>query len=225
MNYGYAPLAEADREAGPERFCASLYRQVVGETDLRGAVVLEVGSGRGGGSAFLKSRLGAYSVVGLDLTRHAVKLARRQHCIQGLSFVTGDAEALPFPEGAFDAVVSVESSNCYLSMDAFFRSARRVLRPGGRLLFADFRTVNRLTALEAEIERSGLTVLQRREITGNVAQALRVDSQRRNEMIGRLAPRGMKGLMREFAGVEGTDLLRCLESGATRYLSWVLAKV
>jgi SAM-dependent methyltransferase len=38
-----------------------------------------------------------------------------------------------------DAVVNIESSHCYESMDTFLSEACRVLRPGGRFFFADLR--------------------------------------------------------------------------------------
>ncbi|QDU31359.1 Phthiotriol/phenolphthiotriol dimycocerosates methyltransferase [Anatilimnocola aggregata] len=57
--------------------------------------------------------------------------------MEGLSFVVGDAENLPFEDDTFDAVVNVESSHCYRSDPAFLAQVRRVLRTGGHVLFAD----------------------------------------------------------------------------------------
>ena len=63
MNYGYVPrpgtppltLEPADE---PDRLCIQLYDHVLGDTPLRGAAVLEVGCGRGGGASFLARYLG-----------------------------------------------------------------------------------------------------------------------------------------------------------------------
>ncbi|HYR61691.1 MAG TPA: class I SAM-dependent methyltransferase, partial [Actinomycetota bacterium] len=58
MNYGYVespatpaiPLQEADE---PDRLCIQLYDRIARPADLRGCDVLEVGSGRGGGSSYV----------------------------------------------------------------------------------------------------------------------------------------------------------------------------
>ena len=122
MNYGYAaPDVAAPDVAiaeGPEHHCASLYARVAGAVDLRDRDVLEVGSGRGG-AAYVHRRLGARSVVGLDLAERAVAFCAAHHRAPGLTFLVGDAEALPFRAAAFDAVVNVESSHCYPDFGRF----------------------------------------------------------------------------------------------------------
>ena len=78
MNYGFTPLgSDGDAlalDAGDEadRYCIRLYHHVAGAVDLRDLDVLEVGSGRGGGSYFVKSYLGPSQMVGLDYSEHAV---------------------------------------------------------------------------------------------------------------------------------------------------------
>jgi ubiquinone/menaquinone biosynthesis C-methylase UbiE len=223
-NLGYAPLSDADRDAGPERYSVSLYRHVAGAIDLSGARVLEVGCGRGGGSAFVMSQLGPASVVGLDFAPRNVSLCRRLHQLPGLSFVVGDAEALPLPDGAFDVVLNVESSCLYASMDAFLACVRRVLRPGGHFLFADIRHTEDMPALDASLVATGFTMQKRTDITGNVARALQEDSDRRVKEITRRVSRPFHHLWREIAGAEGSTTLRALLEGSQRYTSFVMAK-
>src|SRR5690349_24611416 len=71
MNYGYIGnnllLAEEDEK---DRCCIQLYRQTVGGIDLTGKDVLEVGSGRGGGSSFIKRYLYPARMIGVDLSRN-----------------------------------------------------------------------------------------------------------------------------------------------------------
>lgn len=76
-----------------------LYRQA-GLGQAR--AVLEVGCGTGVIAGEL-ARLSSARVVGLDLDTTMLAFARRRG--DGVTYVQGDAHALPFPDGAFDAVV------------------------------------------------------------------------------------------------------------------------
>ncbi len=49
----------------------------------------------------------------------------------------GEAEALPFPEATFDAVISNGVFNLTLNKAKALEEAHRVLKPGGRLMLAD----------------------------------------------------------------------------------------
>ncbi|MFH8635182.1 class I SAM-dependent methyltransferase [Streptomyces lydicus] len=55
-----------------------------------------------------------------------------------LRFAHGAAENMPFAEGAFNCLYSVEAAQHFRDLDAFAREAARVLRPGGRAVIASF---------------------------------------------------------------------------------------
>jgi ubiquinone/menaquinone biosynthesis C-methylase UbiE len=91
--------------------------------------VLDLGCGKGRFARRLESS-GA-SVVGIDLS------ARMLGEAEGFDRVRGSARSLPFADGAFDAVVAVETFEHIRDVDAALAEARRVLRSGGRLVVID----------------------------------------------------------------------------------------
>jgi SAM-dependent methyltransferase len=225
MNYGYAPLDDGrdtlvlDPADEPDRMCIQLYEHVARDVDLRGADVLEVGCGRGGGSSFLARYHAPRTVTGVDLSRAAVALCRRHRHAPGLTFVQGDALDLPFAGESFDVVVNVESSHCYPSVETFLREVHRVLRPGGSLLFADLRGREEMTALEAALRTGPLEVADVRDITANVCAALELDDDRRRALLDAWIPRPLRRPFERFAAVEGSSTHARFRAGENRYTS------
>jgi ubiquinone/menaquinone biosynthesis C-methylase UbiE len=96
-----------------------------------GVRVLDVATGPGSVAAAAQRR-GA-RVVGLDFSTGMVALARRLH--PEIAFQEGDAEALPLPERAFDAVVNSFGMLHLGRPERALAEAHRVLGPGGRVGF------------------------------------------------------------------------------------------
>jgi ubiquinone/menaquinone biosynthesis C-methylase UbiE len=71
--------------------------------------------------------------VGLDFSPAMIALARVGHT--GIRFEEGDAEALPFADASFDAVVANFGVHHVPEPIRALREAHRVLRPGGRAAF------------------------------------------------------------------------------------------
>ena len=229
MNYGYVqPTGEPEltllEHDVRDRYAIQLYHRVATGADLRGLEVLDVGSGRGGGASYVKRYLGPRRVVGLDLAAAAVAFCRRVHRVPELEFLQGDAERLPFPDAAFDAVINVESSFCYPSFARFVAEVRRVLRPGGHFLFADIRLRHELEALHRSLADSGLRVVAHTDITRNVANALILDSDYRASTGQRTAPWWLRRLFDVFLGVAGTRIPNQLQDGRMAYLVYRLDK-
>ncbi|MFN2646813.1 MAG: class I SAM-dependent methyltransferase [Burkholderiales bacterium] len=230
MNYGYAALHadEAPVALQPEdeadRSAIHLYDRIARAAGLSGREVLEVGCGRGGGCWFVMRYHHPRKMTGVDFSPKAVRLCRERYDLDGLEFAHGDAEALPFADESFDAVINVESSHCYGSMPAFLREVRRVLRRGGDFLFGDLRAAAERGALEAALARTGMALCETQDITANVVAALRLDSARKMALIERAAGARLAQTFREFAAVEGSEVFAGFESGATVYLRYALRK-
>lgn len=85
---------------------------------------------------------GAMLAVGRDKAARAGLLGRT-------SWVQGDAERLPFPDGCMDAYTIAFGIRNVTDRAAALREARRVLRPGGRFLCLEFSQVGRGGSREA----------------------------------------------------------------------------
>jgi ubiquinone/menaquinone biosynthesis C-methylase UbiE len=107
-----------------------------------GEFVLDIGCGTGALAVAAKRRVGSTGAVhGIDASPEMIGRAykKAQKARVEVVFETAVAEALPFPDGTFDAVLSTLVLH-HLPKDALWQcifEMRRVLKPGGRLLVLD----------------------------------------------------------------------------------------
>jgi SAM-dependent methyltransferase len=98
-----------------------------------GKRVLDVAAGSGETACFLAETFQC-SVIGIDASPMMVQRARAKARSRRLDvdFQEGDAHALPFADGAFDAAIS-ECTTCVLDKRRAIREMVRVTKPGGRV--------------------------------------------------------------------------------------------
>ena len=99
-------------------------------------LVLDVSCGLGYGAAILAERTGVGRVIGVDNSRYAVEYAQASYGVADrVSFRLGDATDLGFlDDGSVDLVVSFETLEHLREPRRLLAEARRVLRPGGRII-------------------------------------------------------------------------------------------
>jgi ubiquinone/menaquinone biosynthesis C-methylase UbiE len=103
-----------------------------------GDAVVDVGCGPGV-AARHAAREGA-SVIGVDPAPVMLAVARLIVRRSGVRLVKGTAEALPLDDDAATVVWSIATAHHWADVDAGLREARRVLRPGSRLVVIERRT-------------------------------------------------------------------------------------
>jgi ubiquinone/menaquinone biosynthesis C-methylase UbiE len=222
-NYGFSP-AEGSH---PQRFQHQMYRELLARLRAdrpvgAGTRLLEVSCGRGGGLNALLSEAPEIDATGLDVAESAIRFCRRTYGENDrLRFVHGSALDLPFPDASFDVVLNVEASNDYGDRRLFFREAARVLKPDGVLLFADTVRRGQHDDVAGDLAAAGFQA-ELQDITAHVAEACRLDTPRRREIIDRQAPllaRMVFGKQLEnYAAVEGSRKYRAFCEGRRRYV-------
>ena len=106
-----------------------------------GEDVLDLGSGAGTDSLVAGLMVGSEgSVTGIDMTPEMIVNARDGAAALGLrnvTFVEGEIEELPFEDESFDIVISNGVIDLLPDKEVVFAAIYRVLRPCGRIQFAD----------------------------------------------------------------------------------------
>lgn len=203
LNYGYeedpamgVPLAASDE---PNRYSIQLYHSTATQAELSGKRVLEVGCGHGGGASYLVRTFHPASYTGLDLNPDGIEYCRSRHKLEGLDFVQGNAEELPFDEESFDAVINIESSHLYPRFPRFLTEVARVLRPGGQFLYADARTSYDIAGWKQDLANAPLRMMSDRGINAEVMRGMGRNLEQWQYVIDRVTPVFARGLVRKFA--------------------------
>lgn len=121
--------------------------------------LLDVASGNGASALLAAKELGATAVgveYGADAVREAAGAASAAGLGGRVSFVQGDAEALPVDDSSFDVALCECSLCTFEDKQRAVSELRRVLRPGGRLALSD--VVVEEERLPAEL-RGGLATI------------------------------------------------------------------
>ena len=126
---------DMSRECGL-RSDAHVYRYAFASQFIRpGDDVLDCACGLGYGSNVIHQLSKCSQITGRDLSDRAIEYARDNFTQSGISFNTGDAQALgDLADESFDVYVSFETLEHLPEPEKLIAEAFRVLRPGGRFI-------------------------------------------------------------------------------------------
>ena len=230
MNYGFIPKDKSaatrlENEDKNNRLFIQLYDYVASQIPLEGLKVLEVGSGRGGGTSFISRYYNPSTITGLDYSASAIKLSKKLHGnISNINFVKGDAESLPFDDNSFDAVINVESSHCYGNMESFVSEVYRVLKKGGHFSWADLRGKEMVKDTESVFDNSQLNCIHESVITPQVIDALDEVHEQKMGMIKNHVPKILQTAFKDFAGAKDSKIYNAFNNGGAVYLAKAFQK-
>lgn len=97
----------------------------------RGGSMIDVGCGTGSLTFALSRKDPEASLVGLDYSQVYVDYARAQSDAPHVRFEQGDAVALPYGDGEFDAALSLLALNFVPDAERAAHEMKRVTKPGG----------------------------------------------------------------------------------------------
>jgi phthiocerol/phenolphthiocerol synthesis type-I polyketide synthase E len=220
LNYGYVGNGSPEFAAVtlPEQYInrnsVKLVLEVIGDCAIEGKRVLDVGCGRGGTVHVLLTFFKPAKVTGLDLSTNAIAFCREAHRDPRASFREGDAEKLPFADGAFDAVTNLESSHSYPHIHHFYSQVHRVLAPGGHFLYTDALSTQQFASSIAYLDHIGFTLERDRDITANVLLSCDEIAVTR---VSAFDSRNDQQLMQNFLATPGSQVYEDMRSGRWTY--------
>ena len=105
--------------------------------------ILDVGAGTGYCTQALANQYGKAQIYAVDLAHNMLRQARSgvslwQRLNKRFAYVTGDAEQLPFADASVDMIISNLAIQWCNDLDQVFAEFRRILAPGGMVLFTTF---------------------------------------------------------------------------------------
>ena len=110
---------------------------------LQPQTIVDIGAGTGHLSKALAQRYKQARVLALDLAPNMLRAARRHagplaRLLRRQSFICADAERLPLADQSADMIFSNLTLQWCGALDAVFAEFRRIIRPGGMVLFSTF---------------------------------------------------------------------------------------
>lgn len=174
LNFGYVPNGRPQRAAiepeahGLNRNSLRLLLEVVGDADLRGRDVVDIGCGRGGNGAALVRYFQPRLLVGLDLCEANIAFCSARNRLSQACYLVGDAERLPFAAESFDVALNIESAHAYPHRGRFYREVYRILKPGGVFLYTELMLAEEAPHHLRLLEETGLLIERDEDVTANV---------------------------------------------------------
>jgi malonyl-CoA O-methyltransferase len=124
----YDEVADLQRDVGEQ-----LLRKLQPDSGVKR--VLDLGCGTGYFTEALQQKFPQADIVGLDLAEGMVRFAQARH-LDKFNWLCGDAEQLPLADESVDVIFSSLALQWCENMPRVLAELRRVLKPGGQLLFS-----------------------------------------------------------------------------------------
>ncbi|WP_049621072.1 class I SAM-dependent methyltransferase [Frateuria defendens] len=114
-------------------------KRLLGEPSPQGGTLLDVGCGQGKSFRLLRDAFRPARLLGLDADPHSLDLARAEAAREGMAveLIAGDCARIELPDASVDTVFCHQTFHHLVEQEKALAEFWRVLKPGGRLLFAE----------------------------------------------------------------------------------------
>ncbi|MGD2084781.1 MAG: methyltransferase domain-containing protein [Candidatus Aminicenantes bacterium] len=206
----------------PKKICFNKYSvrllfEVIGDYNLEGKTIIELGSGRGGNIVTISEYYNPQVMIGLDLSPTNIQFCQENLKLDNGCFIVGDVENIPSPDSMYDAVLNLESSHYYPDMFKFYHQVFRILKPEGSFLYADILPADMFKVYEEYLENMGFSILRNQDISSNVLLSCEEISKIRE------SKKNIR-LYETFLVVPGSQVYEELNTGVKRYKILILKK-
>ena len=147
-------------QANYKRWILPLVDNFIKQTRLKKGFVVDVACGPGLLSKEIASRNQQISVVGIDTSKIALKLARKNtYELKNVTFKEASVYQLPFDNNFVDAVICKDSLHHFDNLKKALTEMLRIIKPGGYLYIQDMRRdlplylIKRSAGLNSPIEQ------------------------------------------------------------------------
>ncbi|MGK7871901.1 MAG: class I SAM-dependent methyltransferase [Xenococcaceae cyanobacterium] len=228
LNYGYVANESpqyATVELPANRLninSMKLVLEVIGDCELTGRKILDVGCGRGGTIYTISQYFNPQEITGVDLSTKAIDFCCSHYRSIQARFLEEDAENLPFEENRFDAIINIESSHNYPNIDQFYTEVYRCLKMGGYFLYTDVLQAEFWDSYLSDLQHLGFILEHERDITSNVLLSCDDKSKRQ---LGSFNQGNDSEMMKYFLAVPGSEMYDGMKNGTLSYKIVRLKKV
>ncbi|WP_422001155.1 class I SAM-dependent methyltransferase [Roseovarius mucosus] len=138
-NFGFWHDSDGQRIDHPGEAARELVRRHIAQDPNRARArrVLDVGCGLGACTAQIASAYPQADVIGINYSSAQIDHASRLYAGPRISFQRMRAESIAFQDDTFDCIHAIETAMHFRTRQQFLEEARRLLRPGGRLILTD----------------------------------------------------------------------------------------
>ena len=143
-------LADAMERRTEDPVFVDLRDQYFAALEPSGGTVIEMGCGPGDVTRALADRMGAETAIGIDPSPVMIDRALARHGDAQVRFEVGDARATNLEDGCADLIL-FHTTLCHIpAPERALAEARRLLKPGGRLVVFDGDYITTTAALRSD---------------------------------------------------------------------------